>query len=244
MAEPVNKVFLSVVVPIKNERDNIKPLVDEIIQALTPTGWEYEIIYVDDGSTDDSFAVLQQLQPAVPQLRCLQLDRNYGQSAGFAAGINAARGELVATLDGDLQNDPADIPDMVRLLQQKNLDMVTGYRARRHDSGFRRLQSRIANFIRNKITGDDIRDSACSVRVFRRECFASIAKFNGMHRFMATLFRIAGYKVEQHPVNHRPRQFGKAKYGMLNRVFKATADLFAVRWLKKNRLQYKVKREV
>ncbi|MCX7765387.1 MAG: glycosyltransferase family 2 protein [Candidatus Sumerlaeia bacterium] len=244
MAESSNKVFLSVVVPIKNERDNIKPLVEEIIQTLAPTGWKYEIIYVDDGSTDDSFAVLQQLQSTVPQLRCVQLDRNYGQSAAFTAGINTARGELVATLDGDLQNDPGDIPAMVQLLTQKNLDMVTGYRARRHDTGFRRLQSRIANFIRNKITRDDIKDSACSVRVFRRECFASIVKFNGMHRFMATLFKMAGYKVEQHPVNHRPRQFGRGKYGMLNRVFKATTDLFAVRWLQKHRLYYRVKREV
>lgn len=233
--------YISIIVPVKDEYDNIEPLVREIVSAFDPTGWNYEIIYVDDGSTDNSFDKIQSLQKEFPQLRGIQLDRNYGQSTAFLAGVNSARGELIATLDGDLQNDPADLPGMVELLQKNSLDMVTGIRRRRNDSLYRRIQSLIANFIRNKITGDDIIDSACTVRVYRKSCFANITKFNGMHRFMPTLFRIAGYRVEQVPVNHRPRKFGRAKYGMLNRVFKATFDLFGVRWLQKNALHYKIK---
>lgn len=244
MSARENRVYLSVVVPIKNERDNIESLVKEIVEVLTPTAWEYEIIYVDDGSTDDSFSVIQRLKEKVPQLRGIQLDRNYGQSTAFLAGINLALGELIATLDGDLQSDPRDIPPMVEELVKKNLDLVAGYRPKRHDTWFRRLQSRIANSIRNKITGDEVKDSGCSVRLFRRQCFADIVKFKGMHRFMTTLFRMAGYEVEEYPVNHRPRKFGKPKYGMLNRVFKATTDLFAVRWLQKNYLRYKIKNEI
>ncbi|MCD6385770.1 glycosyltransferase family 2 protein [Candidatus Sumerlaeota bacterium] len=238
------KPYISVIVPVKNEYDNIEPLVREIVSAFEPTGWSYEIIYVDDGSTDNSFDKIQSLREQFPQLRGIQLDRNYGQSTAFLAGVDTARGELIATLDGDLQNDPADLPKMIELLQKKSLDMVTGIRVGRRDTFFRRIQSRIANYVRNKITGDNIIDSACAVRVYRRECFASIVKFNGMHRFMPTLFRMAGYRVEQVPVNHRPRRFGKAKYGMLNRVFKATADLFGVRWLQKNTLRYKIKNQL
>ncbi len=239
--ENAHSTYISLVIAIKNERDNIEPLVREIVATMDSQEYGYEIIYVDDGSTDGSFEKLEQLRQEVPRLRAIQFARNFGQSAALVAGIESARGELVATLDGDLQNDPADFPRMLQILSDRSIDMVTGVRTKRRDNVFRRVQSRFANFVRNKITGDNVRDSACGIRVFRRQSFDRIHKFNGMHRFMTTLFRMKGYKVEEVPVNHRERRFGKAKYGMLNRVFKATADLFAVRWLQKNTIRYTIK---
>jgi glycosyltransferase involved in cell wall biosynthesis len=237
-----NTPYVTVVVAVKNERDNVKPLVKEIYDAFTPKEIDFEILYVDDGSTDGTFDTVIETSKDYPRLRAIQFEKNYGQSCALVAGINDARGELIAILDGDLQNDPADFPRMISILEEKSVGMVTGIRAKRHDNSFRRIQSKIANWVRNKITGDDIVDSACAVRVFKKSCFGKIIKFNGMHRFLPTLFRMAGCKVIQTPVNHRERKFGTAKYGMLNRVFKATRDLFAVRWLQKNYIRYKIKR--
>ena len=234
--------YITILVTVKNERENVSLLVKEIVSAFSPTGMNFEILYVDDGSTDDTYAVILETQKSTPQLRAVQLDKNYGQSTALLAGIKESHGELVATLDGDLQNDPADFTRMIQMLEERSLDMVTGIRSNRHDSTYRRFQSRIANSVRNMITGDDIVDSACAVRVFRRKCVDDIARFKGMHRFMPTLFRMAGYRVEQVSVNHRQRKFGTTKYGMLNRVFKATSDLFAVRWLQKNFIRYSITR--
>ena len=236
--------YVSIVIAVKNERENIAPLVEEINRAFADTHYAFEIVFIDDGSNDGTFEEIERVRAAFPNIHVLQFEKNYGQSNALVAGIGAATGELVATMDGDLQNDPADFPRMIAILKEKSLDMVTGIRKKRHDSKYRRIQSKIANYVRNTITGDDITDSACAVRVFRRDCFKDIYHFQGMHRFMPTLFRMAGYKVEQVPVNHRQRRFGKAKYGMLNRVFKATGDLFAVRWMQKNYIRYSIKRKL
>ncbi len=236
--------YISIVIPVKNERDNIEPLIEEIAGVFEKTEWEYEVMIIDDGSTDGTFDEIQRLHDQYPVLHVIQFERNYGQSSAMLAGMNEARGEIACTMDGDLQNDPADFPPMIRTLEEKSLAMVTGTRTKRHDTAFRQIQSRIANSIRNAVTGDDIVDSACAVRVFRRTCFFDIHTFNGMHRFLPTLFRMAGYRVEQMPVNHRHRKFGTAKYGLLNRVFKATGDLLVVRWLQKNTLRYTIKKKV
>ncbi len=231
----------SVIVPIKNEESNITPQIEEIVAAMEPLGEPYEIIYVDDGSTDDSWNVLLQGRRRFPQLHLLQFDRNHGQSAATDAGIRHAQGQILITLDGDRQNVPADIPNLLPLL--KNADFVCGYRARRNDNFWRRIQSRIANRIRNALTGDTIIDTGCSLKIFRRECFDRVKFFNGMHRFMPTLARMEGWKIAQAPVSHRPRENGKTKYSFRNRALPSFFDLLAVRWMLRRHLAHRVKEE-
>jgi dolichol-phosphate mannosyltransferase len=231
---------LSIIVPIKNERDNIEPLIKGISAALEPLGKGYEILYVDDGSTDGSFDVLQQLRTAYPALRVIKFDRNYGQTAATDAGCRHAVGDVIVTMDGDLQNDPADIPLLLDELQEAEL--VCGYRRKRRDTFFRLLQSRIANAVRNWVTRDDTIDTGCSLKAFRRQCFERIKLYEGMHRFLPTLFKMEGYRVRQVPVRHHARARGITKYSMWNRLFKALKDLFAVRWMQSRRLRYKIEK--
>jgi glycosyltransferase involved in cell wall biosynthesis len=240
-AEEKENLDLSVVVPIKNERENIHPLVKEITTTLESLPIKYEIIYVDDGSTDGSFNVLREMQKTYPQVRIIKFGRNYGQTAATDAGCRKAQGEIVVTLDGDLQNDPGDIPGMLEEL--RGVDMVCGYRKKRKDNFYRIIQSRIANAVRNWITGDDIIDTGCSLKAFRRECLERIKLYEGMHRFLPTLFKAEGYRVKQMPVRHQARKRGKTKYTMGNRLFKALKDLLAVRWMQKRGLRYRIEKE-
>jgi dolichol-phosphate mannosyltransferase len=231
---------LSVVFPVFNEEENIPILLREIAAALQSGGWTYEIVAVDDGSTDRSLDVLRASRAQHPQLRVLAFEKNSGQTAALDAAWRAARGRLVVSLDADLQNDPADIPAMMRKLDETGSDMVIGVRVNRQDTWSRKMQSRIGNGVRNWITGDQITDTGCSLKLVRREAIDRVRLFTGMHRFLPTLVRYAGYKVVEMPVNHRARQFGVSKYGAMNRAFRGLADCVAVRWMGKRMLNYQV----
>lgn len=227
---------LSVVVPLYNEADNVGPLQTEIAAALADE--DYELILVDDGSTDGT---VSRIVPG-PRVRVLELSRNTGQSAAMFAGIMAARGRFIALLDGDLQNDPADVARLVAELDRINADLVCGYRANRQDSAFKKLQSRIANGVRSRFTGDGVRDTGCTLKAMRAECREALVPFRGMHRFIPALIKAAGYRVVEVPVHHRARQHGTSKYGGgLKRALPATEDMFGVRWLNSRRFTIRFK---
>jgi len=234
---------LSVVFPVYNEEENIPVLLEEIAAALRGTPWAYEMIAVDDGSNDRSLAVLWESREKTPNLRVLTFEKNSGQTAALDAGWRAARGRFVVSLDADLQNDPADIPRMMKRLEEMHADMVIGVRVNRQDTWARKMQSRIGNGVRNWITGDRITDTGCSLKLLRREAIERVRLFTGMHRFLPTLVRLQGYKVVEMPVNHRSRKFGVSKYGAMNRAMRGLVDCFAVRWMRKRMLNYKVTEE-
>ena len=234
---------LSVVFPVYNEEENVPLLLAEIKKALAPHPWSYEIVAVDDGSKDRSVEVMRNLRSEYPTLRILRFEKNSGQTAALDAAWRAARGTYVVSLDADLQNDPADIPAMMQKLLDEKVDMVIGVRVNRQDTFARKMQSKIGNGVRNWITGDQITDTGCSLKMVRRACIDEVQLFTGMHRFLPTLIRMRGYKVIEMPVNHRPRQFGVSKYGAMNRAFRGLADCFAVRWMKTRSLKYRVAEE-
>ena len=235
---------LSAVVPVFDERENLDALVTELSARLAETGRTWEMVLVDDGSTDGSAELLDRLAGERPGVRVLHFARNAGQTAAFDAGFKAARGEVVITLDADLQNDPADIPRLLAALDSGVYAAAVGYRVKREDTVVRRLSSRVANAVRNRLSGDDIIDTGCSLKAFRREALSAVKLFTGMHRFLPTLLRMEGFAVVQVPVGHRPRRAGTSKYGVLNRACRAFADLLAVRWMKRRRLSYEVVRHV
>lgn len=227
--------LLSVVVPLFNEQDNIGELQRQIRAALAEV--DYELVLVDDGSSDATLLNIERGR----EVKVIAFKKNAGQSAAMHAGIHAAQGKLIATLDGDLQNDPADIPAMIRLLDEgEGFDLVCGYRAKRKDTPFKRLQSRIANAVRSRFVGDGVRDTGCTLKVMRRECRAALLLFNGMHRFIPALIRNLGFRVTEMPVNHRPRIHGVSKYGFGNRAWRATMDMLGVRWLNSRRVVYEI----
>jgi dolichol-phosphate mannosyltransferase len=234
---------LSVIFPVFNEEENVPILLDEIASALRGQPWSYEMIAVDDGSIDRSLEILRQSKKKYPNLRVLTFEKNSGQTAALDAGWRAAKGTYVVSLDADLQNDPADIPRMMRLLEQSHSDMVIGVRVNRQDTFARKIQSRIGNGVRNWITRDQITDTGCSLKLVKRSAIERVALYTGMHRFLPTLVRMQGHKVIETPVNHRPRQFGVSKYGAMNRAMRGLVDCFAVRWMSKRALTYKVKGE-
>lgn len=220
---------ISLVIPVYNEERNLPVLAEEIRAALEPLGSPYEVLFVDDGSTDTSLAVLTGLAQQDRRLRILRQPRNAGQSAAMDAGFRHARGGIVVTLDADLQNDPADIPLLLSRLQ--GYDVVCGVRARRQDSWVRRVSSGIANAVRNRLTAESVADVGCTLKAFRAEYLHRISAWNGMHRFLPTLLRMEGARITEVDVRHRPRAFGQPKYNIRNRIFRATADLFGVRWM-------------
>lgn len=228
---------LSVVVPIYNEEENIKPLVEQLQAALQSWLGEVEFLFVDDGSTDSTLDLLKQAQSADPRIRIAHFRKNLGQTAAMEAGFHLAKGFAVVTLDGDLQNDPAEVPRLARLLADS--DVVCGVRAKRQDTWWKRRSSRIANGFRNWMTGDDIVDTGCTLKAYRRECVEHLELYNGMHRFLPTLLKMRGYRVAQVPVSHHPRLAGKTKYDTWRRLKKGLADVWAVRWMKKNWISYK-----
>ena len=239
---PAGSPDLSLVVPVFNERDNLPLLVREIAAALA--GRRYEIVTVDDGSTDGSLEALKTLKRAHPELHIVAFAAHAGQTAAFAAGFRAARGDVIVTLDADLQNDPADVPALVAHLETSGAAAVVGYRVDRRDSGWKRVQSRIANGVRNWLNRETIRDTGCSLKAFRADAVRALPLFNGMHRFLATLVRMQGGRVVEAPVRHRPRRFGRTKYGMWNRIWRSLVDAFAVRWMQRRALSYRVSEEL
>jgi glycosyltransferase involved in cell wall biosynthesis len=224
-------VTLSVVIPVYNEEDNLEPLLDELFPILKGLGSKFEIICVDDASTDNSLAVLQELKKKYSELRIIQHAINSGESAGEATGFAHARGDWIITMDADQQNDPADIPALMEA--SKNADAVCGVRKQREDDWVKRISSKIANGFRNRVTKDVIADAGCTFRILRREALREIPVFNGMHRFLPTLLRLQGFTVAEIAVNHRPRTRGESKYGIGNRMFRGLVDCFAILWWRK-----------
>ncbi|MBX3180881.1 MAG: glycosyltransferase family 2 protein [Candidatus Hydrogenedentes bacterium] len=223
---------VSVVVPCYNEAENIPLLAAKVEKAFAgPSEWSYECLFVDDGSTDDTRKQVDRACAANPRMRYLRLVANMGQSAALVAGMRDARGEYILTIDGDLQNDPADFPRFLELLQ--DYDCVCGYREKRNDAWVRRLSSRVANQVRNWVLHDGIRDTGCGLKGFRRRCVPYIVSFNGVHRFFGVLMRNAGLSIVECPVAHRPRIHGTSKYGIGNRLPRGLFDLVGVVWLKR-----------
>lgn len=225
---------VSVVVPLFNEEESISLLQTELSAALK--NFDYEIVFVDDGSADCTADRIERKM----SVRVIRFEKNAGQSAAIYAGVMAARGATLVLIDGDLQNDPADIP---RLLAEiaRGADLVCGYRAQRRDTRVKRLTSRIANAVRSRFTKDGVRDTGCTLKAMRRECVSALVPFKGMHRFIPALVKGAGFRLVEIPVNHRPRRFGRSKYGLGNRALRATIDMFGVRWLLSRRFNYKIR---
>lgn len=226
---------LTVVVPVKNEEDNIIPLVGEIRQALS--GAAYEIIYVDDGSTDRTWPVLQELMAVTPELRVIRHLHSCGQSTAVLTGVRHAMAPLIATLDGDGQNDPADIPRMLEVWQRQEqqtgspIACVAGWRTNRRDDSLKRVSSKIANAVRSSLLGDNTPDTGCGLKLFSRDLFLLLPYFDHMHRFLPALFMREGARVVSEPVNHRPRERGVSKYGFHNRLWVGLVDMLGVIWL-------------
>jgi glycosyltransferase involved in cell wall biosynthesis len=236
MTEIADSPAVSVIVPLFNEQENVPSLQSELRAALA--GLDHEIIFVDDGSVDRT---VEQIETA-PNVRVIRFERNTGQSAAIYAGLQGAQGAIAVLIDGDLQNDPADIP---RLLAEiaRGADLVCGYRVKRKDTALKRLTSRIANAVRSRFTKDGVRDTGCTLKAMRLECASALVSFKGMHRFIPALIKGAGYRLVEIPVNHRPRRFGQSKYSLGNRALRATIDMFGVRWLLARRLDYKIRKD-
>ena len=234
---PVSKPEISVVIPVQNEEKNVAPLAREIASALE--GRAYEIVFVDDASTDDTRACLIGLKDELPALRVLSHRKNAGQSRAIRTGVLAARAPVVCTLDGDGQNDPADLPtlyaQLVRPDAPEGLALVQGVRQKRKDTAWKRFGSRLANNVRRRILNDDHSDSGCGAKAFLRDAFVMLPYFDHMHRYMPALMKMDGYVVEASPVSHRQREYGRSKYTNFGRLAAAMSDLRGVLWLRKRR---------
>jgi glycosyltransferase involved in cell wall biosynthesis len=230
-------MIISIVIPVYNEEKNLPLLTENIFPVMQNMGEEFEVIFVDDGSTDKSLAVMRDLRNTRSQIRIIRFERNCGQSAAFDCGFKAAKGDIIVTLDADLQNDPNDIPKMVEKL--KTCDMAYGWRRKRQDPLLKLLSSKIANYIRNKLTGEDIKDTGCSLKAYKKECLNNLKLYNGMHRFLPTLVGLEGFKVAEVEVSHHSRKYGKSKYNVRKRLVWPFLDLLAVSWMKKRHLRYK-----
>jgi glycosyltransferase involved in cell wall biosynthesis len=233
---PESSPYLSLVVPCYNEQENIPALLEAIEKAFAPLGKPFEAVLVDDGSKDQTPQMLAEAKKTRPWLRVLRLTPNCGQSAAFEAGFAAAHGEVIATIDADLQNDPAEIPRLIPYLADH--DMVTGWRKKRNDNALRLVQTKIANGVRNYISQETIADSASSLKVYKAPCVKGLKMWRGAHRFLPTLVKMRGFTCIEIPVSHHPRHAGTPKYPFGSRVFRATVDLLAVRWMKSRQLRY------
>jgi glycosyltransferase involved in cell wall biosynthesis len=237
----MNGPALSLVIPCHNEEGNLRALFQAIHETVDPLGMPYEIIVTDDASTDLSWELLKQCAATDKRIRAQRFARNYGQSAALWAGIKAARGRIIITLDSDLQNDPRDVPAFLKALEK--FDCVCGTRVaarRQGDNWLRIASSRIANWVRNKLSGEEIEDAGCTYRAFKRECVAGLKFFQGMHRFLPTLIKMEGFTVTEISISHHPRLAGQTHYGVWNRLFASFYDLLAVRWMKKRMIRWDV----
>jgi dolichol-phosphate mannosyltransferase len=238
VAHPSPPPEISIVVPAYNEEESLIPLASAIAETFAGLGMAYELLFVDDGSEDDTAHRLRELAAKHSEVRIIRFRHNAGQSAALDAGFKQARGRVVVTLDADLQNDPRDIPRLLEML--KDYDVVCGIRQGRQDTWLRRLSSRFANGLRRRVLHDDIVDIGCSLRAYRGDCLAPIKLYNGMHRFLPVLLQIEGFHIGQVPVRHHPRQHGQSKYNMRNRAWRALMDLLAVRWMRSRQLRYEI----
>ena len=240
--EKTEQIEISVVVPVYNEEGSLPLLVPKLVEVLKNLERSYEMIFVDDGSSDGSRRILREMVSQYPSLRILRLKENCGLSTALLAGMREAQGEKIVTLDSDLQIDPNDIPRLLEYLNR--YDMATGWRQKREDSWLKKISSKIANVVRNWVSSENIQDSACTLRVFKRECIKEIPIFNGMHRFLSTLVKMAGYRIIEVPVSHHPRRFGKSKYNIRNRMVRSFIDLLAVRWMKRRTIHYDIEERI
>jgi glycosyltransferase involved in cell wall biosynthesis len=229
---------LAVVIPVFDEQESLRTLHLELDAALGGIDGGVELLFVDDGSRDDSPAVLRELAKKDPRVRLVRLDGHHGQSAALDAGFRAVRAPITASLDADLQNDPADIPALLACLE--HADVVNGVRVRRRDSPLRIVSSRIANAVRNRLTGGSVSDVGCSLRVMRTSYLRRVKLYRGLHRFLPTLLALEGARVIEIPVSHRPRRYGRSKYGIRDRLFVGLFDLAAVCWMKRRAFRYRV----
>jgi glycosyltransferase involved in cell wall biosynthesis len=235
----VNPPAFSVVVPVYNERDNLEPLLAAVRPVMEGLGRPFEVVLVDDGSTDGSGELLDRLAVADPRVKVLHFERNCGQSAAFDAGFQHAAGRVIITLDADLQSDPADIPTLLPNID--TVDAVVGIRQQRRDTAWKRFSSWFANGVRNQLTREDIIDTGCPLKAFRAEAIRSVHNWRGSHRFYPTLLRMQGYKVLQVPVGHRARQAGTSKYGTWDRALSGLRDALGVRWLQDRHLDWRLR---
>jgi glycosyltransferase involved in cell wall biosynthesis len=235
-------IVISAVVPVYNEEENLLVLIPALTKVLEGLGCSFEMIFVDDGSSDGSLRILRDMASQYPSLRVLRFRENRGLSTALVAGMREARGGKIVTLDSDLQNDPADIPRLLEYLDR--YDMATGWRQKREDSWLKRISSKIGNSVRNWLSGENIKDSACTLRAFKKECVKEIPVFNGMHRFLSTLVKMEGCRIIEVPVFHHPRKFGKSKYNIRNRMVRSFVDLLAVRWMKRRTIRYDIEEKI
>lgn len=234
----ISGLSLSIVIPLYNERENLIELEALLEKYLEPLELNYEVIMIDDGSLDGSAALIRSIQKYNSRIRLIRFRENKGQTAAFAAGFKAARGEVIVTMDADLQNSPEDIPLLLEKI--KVYDVVCGWRHKRNDPWIRRVSSKLANAIRNKLSQETIADTGCSLKAFRKECFTDLKLFKGMHRFFPTLLKMDGFTVTEVKVNHYPRIHGHSKYNIRNRAFSSFLDLLAIRWMKKRQIRYEI----
>jgi dolichol-phosphate mannosyltransferase len=232
---------LTVAIPAYNEEANVEPCYRELADVLGTHGDPFEVVFVDDGSTDGTGSVLRRLATADPRVRVLRFRRNAGQTAALHAGFRAARGAVVVTMDADLQNDPHDIPKLLAALPGQ--DAVCGWRVDRHDPWTKRMASRVANRVRDRFTRDGVHDTGCTLKAFRREAVQDLHLYRGMHRFLPALLQMEGRRVTEVPVSHRPRRAGVSKYGNWGRLWTGLADLLAVRWMARRRLAYEIEED-
>jgi len=232
---------ISICVPVFNEAENLPLLYEAIVQVIDPAGISAEIILVDDGSTDQSWRQIEELVSRDARVRGIKFKANRGETAASDAGLRAARGQFVMTMDADLQNDPKDIPKFIEAL--RGFDCVCGTRVASRGQGdnfLRVASSRIANWVRNKLSDEQISDAGCTYRAFRRECVEKLKLYRGLHRFIPTLLKMEGFTVTEIPVTSHPRLHGQSKYGVWNRLFKSFHDLLAIRWMKSRMLRYEI----
>ena len=228
-------VDVSIIVPVYNEAENVMPLAREVVAAMAKVPRQYELVFVDDASTDDTSARILEAHQLDPRIRGLKHSRNSGQSAALWTGLQNSSGPILATLDGDLQNDPADLPRLLGELER--VDFVSGMRLARQDNFVRRASSRVARWARKRILKVDFRDTGCAMRAFKRAALEGLFPFNGLHRFLPVLVHGNGVRTLEVPVNHRPRVAGVSKYGVWNRLGRGIYDLFALAWYQKRRLR-------
>jgi glycosyltransferase involved in cell wall biosynthesis len=239
--EEVPAVELSVVVPVFNELANLDPLVERVRATLDGLALSWELVTVDDGSSDGSGDRLDKLAATEPRLRALRLAHHAGQSAALVAGFQHARGRWIAVTDADLQTYPEDLPLLLDVVAREGVDAAVGIREQRRDSGWKRVSSRIANWVRNRFTREDIVDTGCPLKLMRAEAIGCLVPFDGMHRFLPTMLRMGGYTVRQVPVRHAPRTAGQSHYGTWDRAVRGLRDALGVRWLQDRRLRWKLR---
>ncbi len=239
--------LLSICVPVYNEQENLPLLHQAIVDVCDPQKIDFELLLVDDGSKDNSWPEIEKLSAKDPRVRGLKFKFNCGETAASDAGLRAARGKYVMTMDADLQNDPKDIPAFIKAFEANNVDCVCGTRVatrREGDTFVKVVSSRIANWVRNRLSDENISDAGCTYRCFKRECVDKLKLYRGLHRFIPTLLKMEGFTVTEIPVTNNPRLHGESKYGVWNRLFKSFRDLLAIRWMKSRILGYQVDREI